>query len=134
MVKRKLDGAVDKSSADQEIRKSNMTVHNLWKIWRPAPGLTADRQAGWWNLVEAWKFKSLLYVDPNTCQWFFTLFSQGTAFFQQLWYISNAFFGQALLQGCFMKCEILLSPMITYWSLLFIASAIFYGTYLIKSI
>ena len=29
MVKRKVDGAVDKSSADQEIRKSDMTVHNL---------------------------------------------------------------------------------------------------------
>ena len=27
MVKRKLDGAVDKSSADQEIRKSDATVH-----------------------------------------------------------------------------------------------------------
>ena len=29
MVKKKLDGAVDKSSADQEIRKSNANVHNL---------------------------------------------------------------------------------------------------------
>ena len=29
MVKSKLNGAVDKSSVDQEIRKSNMTVHNL---------------------------------------------------------------------------------------------------------
>ena len=29
MVKRKLDGAVDESSADQEIRKSKVTVHNL---------------------------------------------------------------------------------------------------------
>ena len=29
MVKRKLDGAVDESSADQEIRKSNATVNNL---------------------------------------------------------------------------------------------------------
>ena len=29
MVKRKLDGAVDESSADQEIRKSYATVHNL---------------------------------------------------------------------------------------------------------
>ena len=27
MVKRQLDGAVDKSSADQEIRKSNATLH-----------------------------------------------------------------------------------------------------------
>ena len=29
IVKRKLDGAVDESSADQEIRKSDVTVHNL---------------------------------------------------------------------------------------------------------
>ena len=29
MVKRKLDGAVDKFSADQEIRKFDATVHNL---------------------------------------------------------------------------------------------------------
>ena len=32
MVKRKLNGAVDESSADPEIRKSDVTVHNLWKI------------------------------------------------------------------------------------------------------
>jgi len=29
MVTRKLDGAVDESSVDQEIRQSDMTVHNL---------------------------------------------------------------------------------------------------------
>ena len=29
MVKRKVDGAVDESSADQEIRKSDTIVHNL---------------------------------------------------------------------------------------------------------
>ena len=29
MAKRKLDGAVDESSADHKIRKSNVTVHNL---------------------------------------------------------------------------------------------------------
>ena len=29
MVKRKLDGTVDESSADQEIRKYDATVHNL---------------------------------------------------------------------------------------------------------
>ena len=29
MVKRKIDGAVDKSLADQEIRKSDATVHIL---------------------------------------------------------------------------------------------------------
>ena len=29
MVKRRLDGAVDESSADQEIRKSDATILNL---------------------------------------------------------------------------------------------------------
>ena len=29
MVKRKLDGVVDESSADRKIRKSDVTVHNL---------------------------------------------------------------------------------------------------------
>ena len=35
MDKRKLDGAVDKSSA-----QSDAIVHNLWKIWRPVPSGT----------------------------------------------------------------------------------------------
>ena len=48
MGKRKLDGAVDESSVDQEIRKSNMTVHNLQKIWSPVPSGSQSyiRQAG----------------------------------------------------------------------------------------
>ena len=55
MVERKLDGAVDESLADHKICKLDATVHNLWKIWRPAPrsygrraelGLTAGRLAG----------------------------------------------------------------------------------------
>ena len=29
MVERKLDGAVEESTADQDIRKSDATVHNL---------------------------------------------------------------------------------------------------------
>ena len=29
MVKKELDGTMDKSSADQEIRKSDVTDHNL---------------------------------------------------------------------------------------------------------
>ena len=40
MIKRKLDDAVDKSSADQEIQKFDATVHNIWKIWTPAPSGT----------------------------------------------------------------------------------------------
>ena len=62
MVKRKLDGAVDESSTDQKIRKSDTTVHNLWKIWRPAPSGTQSygRLAGQQNLGEAWNFKNLL--------------------------------------------------------------------------
>ena len=39
-VKRKLDSAVDESSADQDFRKFSATVHNLRKIWRPAPSGT----------------------------------------------------------------------------------------------
>ena len=48
MVKRKLDGAVDKFSVDREIRKSDTIVHNLWKIciqWN-----RVLRQAGRQNL------------------------------------------------------------------------------------
>ena len=40
----------------EKIYKSNVIVHNLWKIWRPAPvaelGLTAGRQLGRRNLDE----------------------------------------------------------------------------------
>ena len=48
MAKRKLDGAVDESSANQEIYKSYVSVHNLWKTWRPAPSGTGSygRQTG----------------------------------------------------------------------------------------
>ena len=48
MIKRKLDGAVDESSADQDFRKPGATVHNLGKIWRPTPSGTRSygRQAG----------------------------------------------------------------------------------------
>ena len=52
MVKRKLDGTVDESSVDRKICKFYVIVHNLWKIWRPAPsgtgsyGRWAGRQAG----------------------------------------------------------------------------------------
>ena len=49
MVKRKLDGAEDKSSADQKVCKFEATVHNLRKIWRPAPsGIRSyGRKAAW---------------------------------------------------------------------------------------
>ena len=61
MVKRKLDGTVDESSVDRKICKFYAIVHNLWKIWSPAPsgtgsygrragrqaGSQAGRQAGW---------------------------------------------------------------------------------------
>ena len=47
-VKKKLDGAVDESSVDQDFHKLGATVHNLWKIWRPAPSGTGSygRQSG----------------------------------------------------------------------------------------
>ena len=35
MVERKLDGAVDESSVDQDIHKSDGIVNSLWKILRP---------------------------------------------------------------------------------------------------
>ena len=59
MVKRKLDAAVDESSANQKICKFDATVHNLWKnggLHLAEPGL----MAGWLtNLGKAWNFKSL---------------------------------------------------------------------------
>ena len=36
--------------------------------------------------------------------------------------ISMAFFRQTVLRGCYIKCEILRSPMVSYQSLLFIAT------------
>ena len=56
MVKRKVDGAVDESSADREIRKSDAVVHNLWKIWWVAPSGTGSygRQADKiWDILKA---------------------------------------------------------------------------------
>ena len=52
MVKRKLDGTVNQSLADQDICKSNVTVHNLCKIGRPAPSATRSygRQRGKFGL------------------------------------------------------------------------------------
>jgi len=49
MVKRKLDGTVDGSSADQEIRKLYITYGGLHLA---KPGLTAGRQLGRQNLGE----------------------------------------------------------------------------------
>ena len=45
MVKRKLNGTVDESSADQEIRKSDITCENLEFCTQAEPGLMAGRQA-----------------------------------------------------------------------------------------
>ena len=53
MVESKLDGAVDKSSVDLQICKSDTTLGNLW---RPAPsgtGLMAGWQSSRRNLGEA---------------------------------------------------------------------------------
>ena len=60
MIKRKLNGPMDKSLADQEILKSDATVHNLW---RPALSGTVPygRQAiKQMKFRLALKFKSLL--------------------------------------------------------------------------
>ena len=65
MVKRKLDGTVDKSL---EIRKFDAIGHNQWKIWRFSPSRTRSygRQAGWladkiWAKLEI--LNSLLYIE-----------------------------------------------------------------------
>ena len=83
-----------------------------------APGLTAGWLAGqpakFGRGLKFYKFA----VDQKIL--FFALFSQRTVLFQQLWCIYNAFSRQRFLQGCFIKCEILRSPMISYRSLLYI--------------
>ena len=61
---------------------------------------------------------------------FSAFFSWGTALFQQLWCIANAFFRQILLQGCFMECELLRSPMISYRSLLY-NTTVLYDMYIV---
>ena len=43
MVKRKLDGAVDESSVDQDICESDVVVHNLGKSGGPALSGTWSR-------------------------------------------------------------------------------------------
>ena len=48
--------------------------------------------------------------------------SPSTVLFQQL---ECAFSRQTFLQGCFIKCEILRSPMMSYRSLLYIATAMY---------
>ena len=70
------------------------------------PSLTAGWQSGRladeiWVRLEILK----LAVDQNIRS--STLFSQGTALFQQLLCIYNGFSRQTFLQGCFIKCEIL---------------------------
>ena len=83
MVKRKLDGAVDESSADCEIQKSDATVHKLCKIWRPVPSGTRyyGRLA-----YKIWARLEILKACSKSkyCIRFSISFSQGTALFQQL--------------------------------------------------
>jgi len=107
---------------DQEISKSGTTVHIQWKIWRPAPSGTPSY--GWHagSLAdEIWaRLENLKAWNIQFC----ALFSQGTVSFQQLWCIAYAFLRQILLQGCFIQCEILQSPIISYLSLLFIVTTL----------
>ena len=53
MVKRKLDGAVDESSADQDFHKRGITCDRSGGLHLVEPGLTAGRQFGRRNLSEA---------------------------------------------------------------------------------
>ena len=90
-------------------------------LYLAEPGLTAGWLAGW---LAGWqtKFGRGLRFQMLAADWnirFSAFFSWGTALFQQLWCIANAFFRQILLQGCFMECELLRSPMISYRSLLY---------------
>ena len=70
MVKRKLDGAVDRFSVNQKIRKSDVTVCNLGKIWRPAPSRTQSygRQAGWQGGWLADKLWMRLEIQKACCR------------------------------------------------------------------
>ena len=72
MVKRKLDGVVDDSSADQEIRKSNATVHNLGKFWRPAPSRTGSY--GWQAGSPADKILARLEILKVCCTSKYSIF------------------------------------------------------------
>ena len=67
MVKRKLDDAVNESSADWETRKSGAIVEKSGGLYLAEPGLTAGwlagRQFGRRNLGEAWDFKCLLQIE-----------------------------------------------------------------------
>ena len=112
---------------DQETRK------------RPAPSGTVSygRQAGRKPRSLADKIWVRLQILKAYSRnvWFSALFSQGTALFQQLLCISNAFFRQTLVQSCIIECEILQSPMVSYQSQLFIATAINdypYSSYVVR--
>ena len=52
MAKRKVDGTVDQSSADQEIHKSGTIVHKSEGLHLAEPGLMVGRQSGRRNLGE----------------------------------------------------------------------------------
>ena len=95
-------------------------------LYLAEPGLTAGWLAGWLAGRRAGyladEFGRGLRFSMLAADWnirFSAFFSWGTALFQQLWCIANAFFRQILLQGCFMKGELLRSPMISYRSLLY---------------
>ena len=82
MFKRKLDGAVDGSLADQKfvnLIRLYVTCENSGGLHLVEPNLTVGRLADKiWARFEILK----LFVDRNIR--FSTLFSQGTALFQQL--------------------------------------------------
>ena len=86
-------------------------------------GLMAGRQAG--NPVD--KIWARLEILKACCRLKYSIFyfvqpMQDTALFQQLQCISNTFFRQTLLQACFIEHEMSGSPMISYRSLLFVAT------------
>ena len=75
MVKRNLDGTVDKSLANQEICESDAIVHNHWRLATSGAG-SYGRQAGWLTKFKRGLKFLKVAIDRNI--WFSAL---GTAFF-----------------------------------------------------
>ena len=60
MIKRKLDGVVDESLADQEIPWLYITYGKSGGLYLTEPGVMIVRQLDRQNLGKVWNFKSLL--------------------------------------------------------------------------
>ena len=118
---------MDKSSAGQEIHKSDATVHNLWKIWRSAPSGTGSygRQEGSLS-DEIWVRYDILKACCKSKYPIFGFFYPKVLHrFNNFDALLSTFFWQILLQGCFIECEISRSPMILYQSPLYSTTVLY---------